>query len=141
LIVGEGQFRAYLERLVRDRRLEEYVIFLGRVESIGEVLGASDIYVHMALHESQGLAVVEAMLARKPVIVANRGGIPEIVQHGVTGLVIEPRAEELCSSVCWLAGHDAEGEKMAGNAFTYASKTLTKEYFARENVKVYRSDR
>lgn len=141
LIVGEGEYRPYVEELVRERKLEAYVSLLGHVDSIGAVLAASDIYVHMAMHESQGLAVVEAMLAKRPVIVANRGGIPEIVEHGVTGLVIEPNAEELSSSVSWLVQHDAEREEMASAAFSYASRTLTKEYFARQNVRLYKNDR
>ncbi len=141
LIVGDGQFKDYLVRLAHERELEDCVTFLGYVDRISELLASSDIYVHMAMHESLGLAVVEAMLAMKPVIVANRGGLPEIVEHGVTGLVIEPNAEELSRTVDWLIQHDVERQRMVHNAFTYASKALTVEYFARQNLRLYKEDR
>src|SRR5262249_14711216 len=54
------------------------------------ILGAVDIYVHSSRREGFGLAVVEAMLAGRPVVVTNEGAFPEYVEDGKTGMLAEP---------------------------------------------------
>jgi len=54
------------------------------------VLAAMDVYVHPALMEGFGIAVLEAMAMRKPVVATTTGGLPEIVQDGQTGLLVPP---------------------------------------------------
>jgi len=137
LIAGRGRFEEYLVGLVRDYKLEDHVTFLGYTDCMREFLASSDIYVHMAMHEAMGLSVVEAMHAMKPIIVANRGGLPEIIEHNVNGLVIEPNAEELFRAVDWLIQHEEERQRIANNAFTFASKFLTLEYFSSRIQSLY----
>jgi len=137
LIAGRGRFEDYLVGLVREHKLEDCVTFLGYTDCMREFLASTDIYVHMAMHEAMGLSVVEAMHARKPIIVANRGGLPEIVEHNVKGLVIEPNAEELFRAVDWLVQHEEERQGIANNAFTFASKFLSLEYFSSRIQSLY----
>lgn len=99
LVAGDGRHRAYLEARAAEWGVAERVVFLGNVEAVHEVLAAADIYVHLALNEGCPLSVIEAMAAGKPIVAARRGGIPEIVRSGETGLLIEPSAAELATEV------------------------------------------
>ena len=66
------------------------VHFAGFQESVYPILEALDLYVHPARMEGFGIAVLEAMAMRKPVIATRTGGIPEIVQEGKTGILVSP---------------------------------------------------
>ncbi|RME62284.1 MAG: glycosyltransferase family 1 protein [Caldilineae bacterium] len=74
--------------------VQAQVSFLGRVsdEKLTELYGACDVFVAPSLYESFGLIYLEAMNYAKPVIGCQAGGIPEVVNHGVTGLLVEPDA-------------------------------------------------
>lgn len=137
LIAGDGEFRGYLEDIVRGREMEDCVTFLGNVDFIPELLDISDIYVHMGLNEGCPHAVIEAMWAEKPIIAANRGGIPEIVENESTGLLIEPLAGELAHAVVRLFENKSEAKKLASEANEYARKNLGWEAIGKRYLAVY----
>ncbi len=87
LMVGDGPERPEMENLVKELRLTEDVRFLGKQEQIEEILVVSDLFILTSNYESFGLAALEAMAARMPVISTNAGGLPEINIHGVTGFL------------------------------------------------------
>jgi glycosyltransferase involved in cell wall biosynthesis len=140
LIAGDGKFRRYLEDIVRRREMEDCITFLGNVDFIPELLALSDIYVHMALNEGCPHSVIESMRAKKPIIAANRGGIPEILENDVTGLLIEPDAERLAEAVERLVVNKRETESLAQKASEYASANLTWEIIAKRYLAVYQGD-
>jgi glycosyltransferase involved in cell wall biosynthesis len=140
LIAGDGRYRDYLADVVRRLKVEENVRFLGNTNCVRELLASSDIYIHMAMHEGCPLSVVEAMYAARPVVAANLGGIPEIIVHGTSGLLIDPEAEELSRVVDWLMRNDGERQRLGHNAFTYASKTLSWDTIARQYLELYLRD-
>ena len=70
--------------------LERRVHFAGFQKSVYSCLAAMDLYVHPALMEGFGIAVLEAMAMRKPVVATTTGGLPEIVQDGETGMLVPP---------------------------------------------------
>jgi glycosyltransferase involved in cell wall biosynthesis len=137
LIAGDGKFRTYLEEIVHQREMEDFITFLGNVDFIPELLASSDIYVHMALNEACPHSVIEAMRAEKPVIAANRGGIPEFVQNELTGLLIEPDAEELAHAVVRLVENKWEADKLANQANEYAKTNLNWETIAKQYLTLY----
>ncbi|MBU2020485.1 MAG: N-acetyl-alpha-D-glucosaminyl L-malate synthase BshA, partial [Bacteroidetes bacterium] len=85
LMVGDGPERNNLERLCREYDLCDRVIFVGKVRDTTQVLAISDLFLLPSQTESFGLAALEAMAVRVPVISSNTGGIPEVNIHGVTG--------------------------------------------------------
>jgi glycosyltransferase involved in cell wall biosynthesis len=92
LIVGSGDaaYEKHLRALVGRLGLERHVQFAGFQPSVYPCLGAMDIYVHPALMEGFGIAVLEAMAMRKPVVATTAGGLPELVQNGETGILVPP---------------------------------------------------
>lgn len=90
-IVGNGEMKMELQMLMKSLKLENDVYFLGSRDDIPSVLSKADIYVLPSLVENQPLSLIESQLAGKPSIVSNVGGLPEMVEHNVTGLLTEPK--------------------------------------------------
>lgn len=87
LMVGDGGERSVCERLARDLGIAEHVRFLGKQDAIEEILSVSDLFLMPSVSESFGLAALEAMACKVPVISSNAGGLPELNVEGVTGFL------------------------------------------------------
>ena len=85
LMIGDGPERPVMEDLCKELGVQDDVKFLGKQEQMEEILLVSDIFLLTSEYESFGLAALEAMAARVPVISTNAGGLPEVNLHGVTG--------------------------------------------------------
>ena len=90
LIVGGGEERDSLERLVDSLNISDIIEFAGAVPYalVPDYLNRLDIYVAASRLESFGVAILEASACALPVVVANVGGLPEVVEDGVTGKII-----------------------------------------------------
>jgi len=87
LMVGDGGERSYCEELARELGVGEDVRFLGKQDAIEEILSVSDLFLMPSESESFGLAALEAMACKVPVISSNAGGLPELNLDGVTGFL------------------------------------------------------
>jgi glycosyltransferase involved in cell wall biosynthesis len=90
LIVGEGSRREALEAQARELRIAHRVVFTGRRDDVPAVTAALDVAVLPSYREAQGLSILEAMALSRPVVASNVGGIPEMITHGQTGLLVAP---------------------------------------------------
>jgi glycosyltransferase involved in cell wall biosynthesis len=88
LIVGEGSRRDFLEQWAAAHKVAHRVVFTGRRDDIPAVTAALDVAVLPSWREAQGLSVLEAMALSRPVVASDVGGIPEMIQDGVTGLLV-----------------------------------------------------
>lgn len=91
-MIGEGRNKQQLQNRVINAGLQAHVVFLGKREDVPSILKLADIVVSPSLIDNQPLSVIEAQLSGRAVIVSDAGGLPEMVNHGVTGLVI-PKAD------------------------------------------------
>jgi len=139
LIIGEGQDRPYLEDITQTLGLSDRVVFTGwvRPDDVPAYLAAGDIFVGPSIQgsdgwiEAQGLTVIEAMVAKTPVISTRVGGIVDSVKHEETGLLVNERSPaEIAKAIerlvqePLLADHLREqGYKLAVNKFSRASST------------------
>jgi N-acetyl-alpha-D-glucosaminyl L-malate synthase BshA len=87
LMVGDGPERSRLEQLCRELNVCHLVKFLGKVKDTERILSISDVFILPSESESFGLAALEAMAARTPVISTNTGGIPEVNKNEVSGFL------------------------------------------------------
>ena len=90
VLIGDGPDRGAAEYLVRKKRLQKDVFFLGKQNAVYEKLSSADLFLLPSQLESFGLAALEAMACEVPVVATNVGGIPEVVTHGVDGFLVEP---------------------------------------------------
>jgi glycosyltransferase involved in cell wall biosynthesis len=90
MIVGEGSRLDALHAIAREQGIERHVIFTGRRDDIPAITAAFDVAVLPSYREAQGLTILEAMALSRPVVASNVGGIPEMVEDGVTGLLVPP---------------------------------------------------
>jgi glycosyltransferase involved in cell wall biosynthesis len=140
LIIGEGSRREALESLVRDLRIAHRVVFTGRRDDVPEVTAALDVAVLPSYREAQGLSILEAMALSRPVVASNVGGIPEMIDDGVTGLLVPPHdAEALSAAIVRLlrdhpfadtiarAGHDLVHERFCVELMVSAIQTIYDE--------------
>jgi glycosyltransferase involved in cell wall biosynthesis len=88
-IAGEGPLRLQLQARVRELGLESAVRFLGRVTPIAPLLDAAAVVVVPSLGEGFGMAALEAAERGRPVIASAVGGLPEIVEDGRTGILVQ----------------------------------------------------
>lgn len=85
LLVGDGPDRARAQELADAEGIGEHVLFLGKQNSVAELLACSDLFLLPSENEAFGLVALEAMACGVPVVATNTGGIPEVVEDGVSG--------------------------------------------------------
>lgn len=95
LIAGDGKLREELENQAQVLGISENVLFLGQRQDVANILSALDIMVMPSVSEGFPVASLEAMAMAKPVICYSVGGLPEIVIHNQTGLLIDKRDPSL----------------------------------------------
>lgn len=89
LLVGDGPERQKLEIQTRELHMEQDVRFLGKLDAVEELLSVCDLFVMPSEKESFGLAALEAMACEVPVISSNTGGLPELIEQGLSGFMSE----------------------------------------------------
>jgi N-acetyl-alpha-D-glucosaminyl L-malate synthase BshA len=87
LMVGDGGDRVNCEQLCRQLGIWENVRFLGKQDAVEEILSVADLFIMPSESESFGLAALEAMACKVPVISSDTGGLPELNINGVTGFL------------------------------------------------------
>lgn len=88
-IIRDRDYYEYLKQLVKQLRLTNYVIFTGFRDDVAQIISASDIIVHSSTDpEPFGRIIVEAMASARPVIATSAGGVLEIIEDHVTGILV-----------------------------------------------------
>lgn len=113
LIVGDGFYREYLEKLTQDCRLVSNVVFLGERDDVKELLHISDIFVFPTLSEGLPVSLLEAMAIGKPCLASNIGPVREIITDGETGLLFKSRdSEDIERALITLISDSIKAEKL-----------------------------
>jgi N-acetyl-alpha-D-glucosaminyl L-malate synthase BshA len=121
IMVGEGPEKEGAELLVEKLGLSDRVVFLGNSNQIDKILCFSDLFLLPSESESFGLAALEAMINKVPVISSNAGGIAEVNQHGITGFLSDiGNIDEMAANALRILRDDNELEKFKANAVKVA---------------------
>lgn len=92
-LVGDGPLRPDVERLAEDLGIRDRVNFLGNQDDVSTYLAAAQVFVLASRWEGLPISIIEAMRAGLPVVATRVGGIPELVQDGVSGYLVEREDE------------------------------------------------
>jgi glycosyltransferase involved in cell wall biosynthesis len=115
LVAGEGAERGPLEAQAAGPGLHGHVRFAGR-RDVRPLLAAADVFVFPSLYEAVGIALLEAMACALPVVASRTGGIPEVVEDGVSGVLVAPGdADDLARALAELE-RDPERRRRLGVA-------------------------
>ena len=136
LLIGDGRLRKPLELKVERAGLRDHFEFLGETDDPYSMIAECDALVHPSETEASSLCCMEAMHMGLPIIATDAGGIPEVVSHGITGLLVPPRhpfelAEAMGSFVSspeWAARLGHNGQERAKDSFSPGR--LCEEYLA-----------
>lgn len=123
IMVGEGPEKENAELLCEQLGLLNKVVFLGNSNEIDRILCFSDLFLLPSRTESFGLAALEAMINRVPVISSNTGGIPEVNIHGVSGYLSEVGdVDDMVANALKILSDEGELETFKERAFDTAKK-------------------
>src|SRR5262249_62370630 len=108
--------RSALCRRVRTLGLEEVIQLPGPVENVIQLLAAADLMVHPSIEEGFGLAILEGMSQECAVVATNVGGIPEVMEDGVTGILVPPGSPQRMAAAITELLTDADRRQRMGVA-------------------------
>ena len=137
-IAGEGPERAKLESLCEILNMRSKLFFLGHVSRMPVYLSSLDLYVQPSRSEGLSLSLLEAGAAGLPLIASAVGGIPEIIQHGKTGILVP--AEDVVAlekAISWLISQPESREKLGLGAAVDVKSRFAEEKMLKETEKVY----
>jgi len=121
LLVGDGPERHHAEMLSRELNLCESTMFLGKQNPVEEILSVCDLFLMPSETESFGLAALEAMACQVPVIASNAGGIPELVQNGISGFMADVgNVNEMATKGIYILENEERLHQFKANALARA---------------------
>ena len=118
ILAGDGPERIALEKLATELGIRDRVIFPGRADraTAGVLFAGCELFVLPSRHEPFGIVNLEAMACGRPVVATRTGGVPEIVQHGITGWLVSPDSPTaLAHGMAHLLNNDGLAETLASN--------------------------
>lgn len=137
-IIGEGDDRAYLENLIKSLGMESQIKLLGFMENAREKLSEFDIFVLPSRSEALGLVLLEAGEARLAVAASRVGGIPEVIEDGVSGLLFESqRFQELADVLKKLSEDKELREELGKNLYQRVTAHFSKKRMIEETMRLY----
>lgn len=138
VIVGDGKTAHALRTLVRELSLEGHVHFLPVNNSDESLLPLLDVFAMPSRQEGLGLSVMEAQAQGLAVVASNVGGIPSLIEHGNTGiLVAKEDPHELASAIIDLLEHPLKRVQIGQAARAFAEKKFSLETMIQETEQVY----
>jgi glycosyltransferase involved in cell wall biosynthesis/protein-tyrosine-phosphatase len=140
VIAGDGPLEHDLKALASQLDLDRACRFLGARDDITDVMAAMDVFVLPSLSEGLPMAVLEAMALSRPVVASNVGGLPEVIEHRRSGLLVAPSDVDALAAACVELAQDREWAAQLGAA----AKRAVEDEFSHQRsgaavVDLYRS--
>lgn len=138
ILIGEGAQRKELEQFIEKNNLQLHVKLLGQRHDIPQLLKSSDIFVLPSLNEAFGLVLLEAMMAKLPIIATDNGGIPEIITNGKNGILVPPKnAQAIANAIEKLLSSPELVRKMSEQNQEDVRSTFDIKDMAKKTEEVY----
>jgi glycosyltransferase involved in cell wall biosynthesis len=138
IFVGEGPLRRKAERRSKELKIDRNVIFTGIRRDIPGILAIMDIFILPSIFEGFGIVLLEAMAAGKPVIASRVGGIPEIINHNLNGILVEPaNSAEIAAAILNLLKEPAKMRRMGEAGREEVKKRFSADTMAKKIETLY----
>ena len=122
-MVGDGPERSSAEEYTKELGLNDFVDFVGKSNDVYRILCSSDLFLLPSQRESFGIAALEAMAARTRVVASHEGGIPEVVEHLISGfLSAHGDVDTMAAHAIELLTNEAKLQQFKKAAFTRAKE-------------------
>jgi glycosyltransferase involved in cell wall biosynthesis len=138
VILGDGELRQELEQRVRHLKLDQHVLLDGFRADVLPRLKAFDIFVMSSVTEGLGTSLLDAMGAARPIVATRAGGIPEVVEDGVTGLLVPPGdGRALAAAILPLLADEGRRRRMGEAGLARAREHFSADRMVAETVAAY----
>ncbi len=140
VIVGDGPERRLPAEVVASLSLGERVIFAGQVNNVGAYYAAANVLVNPSHSEGSPYVLLEAMAAGLPIVATAVGGVPEMVEHNETALLVPANdPEAMANAIARILNDEHLAQRLAANASALGSFRFSPETHARSLVKLYQA--
>jgi len=138
VILGEGELREQLERQIREYHLEKHVLLPGfRIDVLGCIKGF-DLFAMSSVTEGLGTSLLDAMACSRAIVATRAGGIPEVVEDGVTGILTAPRDHAaMAHAIVRLLGDAQARERMGAAGLARVQEHFTVDRMVAQTAAVY----
>jgi L-malate glycosyltransferase len=138
VILGEGELRNQLEHQIKQHHLEKHVLLPGFRSDVVGCMKSFDVFVMSSVTEGLGTALLDAMACARPVVATRTGGIPEIVDDGVTGVLVPPRDHvALAAAIVRTLKDEPLRAQLGAAGFARVAARFTAERMVAETARVY----
>jgi glycosyltransferase involved in cell wall biosynthesis len=137
VIAGDGPLKNELRKMARELEIHDSVLFLGFREDVIEVMSMMDVFVLTSLHEGIPLSLLEAMGLGLPVVATKVGGIPEVIEDGRSGILVQPGSAEAIAEAI-LDMLSARAEAIGSQGRKRVLEEFSTERTVRRTADIYR---
>jgi L-malate glycosyltransferase len=138
-IFGEGSLEEELKSYCIQNSLTDRIKFMGFKENIHDYIPALDLFVMPSFHEGLPYTILEAMYLNVPIIASNVGGLQEIVENNVDGILVPPGDEnKIQKAIGYLYNNPKERTRLADNAFKIVTEHFLIDQMAKNYLNVYK---
>ena len=138
LILGEGELKAALEKQIAEAALNKHVLLAGFRPDVLSILKGFDLFVMPSVTEGLGTSLLDAMACARPIVASRVGGIPEVVRHGETGLLVPPKdSRDLAAAIIRLLLDPALRTRFAEAGLARVREKFSVERMVNETLAVY----
>mgnify|MGYP001590393029 CR=1 FL=1 len=138
LIIGDGEERKNIERLIEETGLKNEIILAGQIPEARKFMKAFDIFVLPSVKEGFPWVILEAMAAKVPVISTSVGAVPEIIENGKNGILVEPKnPRQIAEAIRYLMENEHARQEFALRAHQTALFKFPIEKMVRETEMLF----
>jgi glycosyltransferase involved in cell wall biosynthesis len=138
VILGEGELREAFERQIREHHLEKHVFLPGFRADVLGCIKRFDLFVMSSIAEGLGTSLLDAMACSRAIVATDAGGIPEVVEPGVTGLLVPPRdPRRMAEAIVALLKDEPRRQQMGEAGLARVGQRFTVERMVAETAAVY----
>ena len=139
LLVGDGTERTSLEKTVSNLGIKDSVIFAGMRKDVPEILSILNVFVLPSLNEGLPMALLEAQGAQIPVVATSVGAIPDVLENGVTGILIPPKdPQAIAEAIIMILSDKQLASGIAKKGFERVRDNFSSEKMASKYLLIYK---